>query len=83
MMKPYDNHLGADYKILCGTPAREVNDQKQQSGKFSWSAYLHAHWLQILQQIKPMDKVKQYNVCCNFLEKLHDDDDHYQQAGCQ
>jgi len=44
---------------------------------------LHTHWLQILQQLKPMDKVKWYNFCCNFLEKLYDDGDNYQQVGLQ
>jgi hypothetical protein len=30
--------------------------------------------LQILQQLKPLNKVKQYDFCCNFLRKLADDD---------
>jgi hypothetical protein len=38
--------------------------------------FLHVrpYRLQILKQLKLTDKIKRYDFCCNFLEKLSDDD---------
>jgi hypothetical protein len=53
----------------------EFNAPKTSVWQVLWKHLrLRPYQLQILQQLKPTDKVKRYDFCCSFLRKLADDD---------
>jgi hypothetical protein len=58
--------LALDWSLLCILPARQSYTHQYDK--------IGPHRLQILQQLKPKDKVKWYDFCCSFLGKLSDDD---------
>jgi hypothetical protein len=58
--------LALGWSQLCILPARQ--SYIRQYGKIG------PYRLQILQQLKPTDKVNRYDFCCNFQGKLTDDD---------
>jgi hypothetical protein len=55
--------------------SKELNIQKTTVWQILWKRLLlRPYRSQILQQLKPTDKVKWYDFCCNFLGKLADGD---------